>query len=176
MTAKGHFMAITHHGINRQEIGCLMTGSFEETVDVLLVAACHGEVDPTKGVSENIMLGQLAKIGTGCFDLLLDDEKCKNAMSIPLNARHDPMMPIGIDGRMFNMYSMMPNPSMSPSTTPWGQSKQLRGCFAHIAHIAPNTLHRVQLLQNIHLVHPAIRQVHQPTVQNNSTRTMIIIR
>jgi DNA-directed RNA polymerase II subunit RPB1 len=32
MTAKGHFMAITRHGINRQEIGCLMRCSFEETV------------------------------------------------------------------------------------------------------------------------------------------------
>ena len=34
MTAKGHFMAITRHGINRQEIGCLMRCSFEETVSV----------------------------------------------------------------------------------------------------------------------------------------------
>jgi hypothetical protein len=48
-------------------------------------AACHSEVDPMKGVSENIMLGQLAKIGTGCFDLLLDPEKCKHAMEIPTN-------------------------------------------------------------------------------------------
>lgn len=35
------------------------------------------------GVSENIMLGQLAKSGTGCFDLVLDSEKCKLAMDIP---------------------------------------------------------------------------------------------
>ena len=48
-------------------------------------AASHAEVDPVKGVSENIMLGQLAKIGTGCFDLLLDPEKCKHAMEIPTN-------------------------------------------------------------------------------------------
>lgn len=46
-------------------------------------AAAHAEVDPVKGVSENVMLGQLAKIGTGCFDLLLDAEKCKEAMEIP---------------------------------------------------------------------------------------------
>lgn len=36
-----------------------------------------------KGVSENIMLGQLAPAGTGCFDLLLDAEKCKHGMEIP---------------------------------------------------------------------------------------------
>ena len=48
-------------------------------------AASHAEIDPMKGVSENIMLGQLAKVGTGCFDLLLDAEKCKYGMEIPTN-------------------------------------------------------------------------------------------
>ena len=48
-------------------------------------AAAHAEADPMKGVSENIMLGQLSKIGTGCFDLLLDAEKCKHGMEIPTN-------------------------------------------------------------------------------------------
>ena len=48
-------------------------------------AASHGEVDPMKGVSESIMLGQLARIGTGSFDLLLDAEKCKYGMEIPTN-------------------------------------------------------------------------------------------
>lgn len=37
------------------------------------------------GVSENIMLGQLIPGGTGCFQLLLDAEKCKQAMEIPTN-------------------------------------------------------------------------------------------
>ncbi len=32
MTAKGHLMAITRHGVNRQEVGALMRCSFEETV------------------------------------------------------------------------------------------------------------------------------------------------
>ena len=48
-------------------------------------AAAHGEFDPMKGVSENIMLGQLARIGTGSFDLMLDAEKCKEGMEIPTN-------------------------------------------------------------------------------------------
>ncbi|KZS16977.1 DNA-directed RNA polymerase [Daphnia magna] len=51
MTAKGHLMAITRHGINRQDTGALMRCSFEETVDVLLEAAGHAEVDPLRGVS-----------------------------------------------------------------------------------------------------------------------------
>jgi DNA-directed RNA polymerase beta' subunit len=41
--------------------------SFEETVDVLLDAASHAEVDPMRGVSENIIMGQLPRMGTGKF-------------------------------------------------------------------------------------------------------------
>lgn len=48
-------------------------------------AASHSEIDPMKGVSENIMVGQLARIGTGSFDLLLDGDKCKFGMEIPSN-------------------------------------------------------------------------------------------
>lgn len=54
-------------------------------VDILVEAAAHAEVDPMRGVSEAVMLGQLARIGTGCFDLLLDAEKCKYGMEIPTN-------------------------------------------------------------------------------------------
>lgn len=45
--------------------------SFEETVDVLLDAAAHAEVDPMRGVSENIIMGQLPRMGTGKLILLL---------------------------------------------------------------------------------------------------------
>jgi DNA-directed RNA polymerase II subunit RPB1 len=62
-----------------------MRCSFEETVDILMEAAVHAEIDPVKGVSENIMLGQMAKAGTGCFDLVLDSEKCKLGMEIQAN-------------------------------------------------------------------------------------------
>ena len=42
MTSRGHFMAITRHGINRNENGPLAQCSFEETVDILFrhVASC----------------------------------------------------------------------------------------------------------------------------------------
>lgn len=85
MTAKGHLMAITRHGINRQDVGALMRCSFEETVDVLIDAAMHAEVDYLKGVSENIIVGQLSRVGTGSFGLLLDPEKCKLGIEIPTN-------------------------------------------------------------------------------------------
>ncbi|ODQ68191.1 beta and beta-prime subunits of DNA dependent RNA-polymerase [Nadsonia fulvescens var. elongata DSM 6958] len=73
MTSRGHLMAITRHGINRADTGALMRCSFEETVEILLEAAAVAELDDCKGVSENIMLGQLAPLGTGNFSVLLDD-------------------------------------------------------------------------------------------------------
>ncbi|KAE8279100.1 DNA-directed RNA polymerase II subunit RPB1 [Larimichthys crocea] len=88
MTCRGHLMAITRHGINRQDTGPLMKCSFEETVDVLMEASSHGESDPMKGVSENIMLGQLAPAGTGCFDLLLMLRSVNMAWRSPRTYRH----------------------------------------------------------------------------------------
>ena len=55
MCQKGHLMAITRHGVNRQDTGPLSKCSFEETVDILMDAAAHGENDFMDGVSENIM-------------------------------------------------------------------------------------------------------------------------
>ena len=37
MTSRGHLMAITRHGINRQDTGPLMKCSFEETVSLLVM-------------------------------------------------------------------------------------------------------------------------------------------
>ena len=80
MTFRGHLLAITRHGINRVDSGALMRCSFEETVDVLMEAAMYSETDRVRGVSENIMLGQLAPLGTGEFELYLNDEMLKDAM------------------------------------------------------------------------------------------------
>ncbi|KAF7236742.1 DNA-directed RNA polymerase II subunit RPB1 [Varanus komodoensis] len=118
MTCRGHLMAITRHGVNRQDTGPLMKCSFEETVDVLVEAAAHGESDPMKGVSENIMLGQLAPAGTGCFDLLLDAEKCKYGMEIPTN-----FPGLGMGGPTGMFFGSAPSPmgGLSPAMTPWNQ-------------------------------------------------------
>lgn len=75
MTMQGHLMAIDRHGINRVDSGPLLRASFEETVDMLMDAAIYAEDEILKGVTENIMMGQLARVGTGDIDLLLDEEK-----------------------------------------------------------------------------------------------------
>ena len=45
MTHKGCLMAITRHGINKQNSGILARSSFEETVELLLEGSMHGEID-----------------------------------------------------------------------------------------------------------------------------------
>ncbi|XP_059081445.1 DNA-directed RNA polymerase II subunit RPB1-like [Tigriopus californicus] len=118
MTAKGHLMAITRHGINRQDTGALMRCSFEETVDVLMDAASHAEVDPMRGVSENIILGQLPRMGTASFDLLLDAEKCKYGIEIPMNVGGGGIMG---GGGMFFGSAASPSAAMTPGMTPWAE-------------------------------------------------------
>jgi DNA-directed RNA polymerase II subunit RPB1 len=82
MTIQGHLMAIDRHGINRGDSGPLLRSSFEETVDMLMDAAAFAEEEVLKGVTENILLGQLAKVGTGEIDLLLDEEKVMRAVEV----------------------------------------------------------------------------------------------
>ena len=73
MTYRGNLMSITRHGINRGDTGPLMRCSFEETVDVLMDAAMFSERDHIRGVAEAITVGKLSKIGTGGFDIYVDD-------------------------------------------------------------------------------------------------------
>ena len=81
MTSRGHLMAITRHGINRADTGALMRCSFEETVEILLEAAACGELDDCRGVSENVMLGQLAPLGTGELEVYLDQKMLDTVVS-----------------------------------------------------------------------------------------------
>lgn len=79
MTNKGVLTSITRHGINRVDSGALRKCSFEETVEILLEASFHAEVDPLSGITENIIMGQFAPYGTGSFDLMADTDMMKEA-------------------------------------------------------------------------------------------------
>jgi len=112
MTHRGHLMAITRHGINRSETGPLMRCSFEETAEILFEAAMYSETDNLKGVSENIMLGQLAPLGTGSFELFLNEKMLANAVE---TFSHVP----GYDG--INMGLGSETPAIGLGMTPrWG--------------------------------------------------------
>ena len=72
MTQRGYLTSITRHGLNRGESGPIRKATFEETVEILLEAGMFAEKDDLKGISENVLLGKLTKIGTGSFSLLVD--------------------------------------------------------------------------------------------------------
>ena len=74
MTQRGILTSITRHGINRVDTGPLRKCSFEETVEILYEAAVFAETDHLSGITENIIMGQLAPYGTGSFDLVIDNQ------------------------------------------------------------------------------------------------------
>uniref|UniRef100_A0A0D9X0A0 DNA-directed RNA polymerase n=1 Tax=Leersia perrieri TaxID=77586 RepID=A0A0D9X0A0_9ORYZ len=83
MTYTGHLMATTRHGINCNDT---------ETLDILLDAAVYAESDYLRGVTEDIMLGQLAPIGTGGCTLYLNDQMLPHAIELQL-----PIYVVGLD-------------------------------------------------------------------------------
>ncbi|KAJ5161805.1 hypothetical protein N7492_007197 [Penicillium capsulatum] len=93
MTVRGYLTPVTRHGINRADNGALMRCSFEETVEILLEAAAFGELDDCRGVSENLILGQMAPAGTGEFDVYLDQNLLNTVVSN--NARYGLMGAVG---------------------------------------------------------------------------------
>jgi DNA-directed RNA polymerase II subunit RPB1 len=79
MTRRGRLTPVNRNGINRiADVSVLRKASFEETVEVLYDAAIFSEVDPLKGVSEKIIVGESVQIGTGNFEILIDKNKVKD--------------------------------------------------------------------------------------------------
>jgi DNA-directed RNA polymerase II subunit RPB1 len=72
MTINEGMVSIFRHGINKDDIGPIAKASFEETSDMLLNAAKHGELDELKGVSANVMCGQEGYYGTSSFQVYLN--------------------------------------------------------------------------------------------------------
>ena len=70
--------SIFRHGINNDNIGPIAKASFEETPEMFLKAARHGDLDHMKGVSSNVMCGQHGYYGTSAFQLVLDINKMKS--------------------------------------------------------------------------------------------------
>ena len=114
-------MAITCQGITRADTGALMRSSFEETVEGFQAAAV-GEGDDCHGIAENIILGQMAPMGTGAFDVAIDIDMLKDVIV-------DHCLPVP------TMMSAQVNASMTPgqvAMTPYDSNSpmwiQVRGC------------------------------------------------
>jgi DNA-directed RNA polymerase subunit A" len=69
MTAEGTIESIGRHGISGSKDSVLARAAFEVTVNHLLDAAIHGEVDDLNGVAENVIVGKPIKLGTGDVNL-----------------------------------------------------------------------------------------------------------
>ncbi|WP_436927410.1 DNA-directed RNA polymerase subunit A'' [Halosimplex amylolyticum] len=69
MTNRGTIESIGRHGISGNKDSVLARAAFEVTVNHLLDAAIHGEVDDLNGVTENVIVGKPIKLGTGDVDL-----------------------------------------------------------------------------------------------------------
>ncbi|WP_135533893.1 MULTISPECIES: DNA-directed RNA polymerase subunit A'' [Halostella] len=69
MTNEGTIESIGRHGISGSKDSVLARAAFEVTVNHLLDAAIHGEVDDLNGVTENVIVGKPIKLGTGDVDL-----------------------------------------------------------------------------------------------------------
>ncbi|MGC9444104.1 MAG: DNA-directed RNA polymerase subunit A'' [Candidatus Methanospirareceae archaeon] len=70
MTMDGTVKQIGRHGIAGEKASVLSRAAFEVTVDNLLDAAIHGETDELKGVTENVIVGQPIRLGTGAVELV----------------------------------------------------------------------------------------------------------
>jgi len=72
MTGNGDVRQIGRHGISGEKDSVLARASFEITVKHLLEACLKGEVDPLKGIAENVIVGQVIPLGTGSIDLMMN--------------------------------------------------------------------------------------------------------
>ena len=81
MTNTGDIESIGRHGISGNKDSVLARAAFEVTVNHLMDAAIHGEVDDLDGVTENVIVGKPIKLGTGDVDLRMGAKRADNAPS-----------------------------------------------------------------------------------------------
>jgi len=72
MTTNGDVRQIGRHGISGEKKSVLARASFEITVKHLLEACLQGEADDLKGITENVIVGQMIPLGTGAIDLMMN--------------------------------------------------------------------------------------------------------
>lgn len=70
MTYKGEVLGITRFGLAKMRDSVLQLASFEKTTDHLFDASFYMKTDKIEGVSECIILGQNASMGTGAFKMV----------------------------------------------------------------------------------------------------------
>ena len=70
MTVDGEVKPIGRHGISGEKASVLARAAFEVTVNHLLDSGMSGDVDELRGVTENVIVGQPIRLGTGNVKLV----------------------------------------------------------------------------------------------------------
>ncbi|KAH9411829.1 DNA-directed RNA polymerase [Ordospora pajunii] len=127
MTMRGYLCGVTRHGVNKTGSGALKRSSFEETVEILLDAALVSERNFCKGITENIMMGQLAPMGTGNVEIMLDMNKLDKAIPLanPVFKANDPATPV-INTPMSDSFSISSG-AWSPMHIDMGYNRDMAG-------------------------------------------------
>ncbi|MFX1276955.1 MAG: DNA-directed RNA polymerase subunit A'' [Promethearchaeota archaeon] len=72
MCHSGTIQSIGRHGISGSKSSVFARAAFEVTVNQLLDAGLYGEEEKLLGIPENVIIGQVAKIGTGSVNVMFD--------------------------------------------------------------------------------------------------------
>lgn len=88
MSSTKNLVSIFRSGILNDDIGPISKSTFEVHTEVLLNASRHAEFDHMRGVSANVMMGQMGVFGTGCFKLILDMDKMKKMDDVDVDMRN----------------------------------------------------------------------------------------
>jgi len=88
MTSNYNMVAIFRSGILTDDIGPISKSTFEVHTEVLLDASRHADFDHMRGVSANVMMGQLGTYGTGMFNVVLDINAMKNVDGRDVNTKN----------------------------------------------------------------------------------------
>lgn len=75
MTCDGEVKQIGRHGISGEKASVLARAAFEVTVSHLLDSGIRGDVDELRGVTENVIVGQPIRLGTGNVKLIAKRKK-----------------------------------------------------------------------------------------------------
>ncbi len=81
MTRTGVLRQVGRHGIAGEKPSVMARAAFEVTVKHLFDASARGELDLIQGVTENVIIGQPAPVGTAVVQLKMDPTKIKKPRS-----------------------------------------------------------------------------------------------
>lgn len=87
MTCNKGMVSIFRSGLLNDNTGPIAKATFEVHTEVLLDAARHADLDHMRGVSANVMCGQMGYYGTGAFELVLDIKSFENATGVDVDTK-----------------------------------------------------------------------------------------